>query len=204
MDSVWNVEDEIEANEKGGTIFFTLGASGSMKMIKSEVSQCSCTNGKGGGVYLATKERGELNFTFVGMKFGSNTARVGNDIFIECFNISSQINERQFQFDLRENSYSRIYAIDGIDYCEYKDDSNLIGLITIHQSDTIVVSSVNGSDERQCGTNDLPCNSINYGQMHLTLEYVSLLHIDTKNVIDGEMNLEEMGLKEGDRMEKNT
>ncbi|KAH7818013.1 uncharacterized protein MONOS_3140 [Monocercomonoides exilis] len=192
-------EDKAETSEKGGAIFFTLGASGSMKMIESEVSQCSCTNGKGGGVYLMTKERGELNFIFMGMKFSSNTARVGNDIFIECFNITSQINERQFQFDLRKDNFNRFNAIYGIDSCEYPNDTNLIGFITIHQSDTIIVRSVNGSNDRQCGTNTLPCYSVERGLMHLTSEYVSLLYVDTESVIGGEINLEEMSLSSKSR-----
>ncbi|KAH7830625.1 uncharacterized protein MONOS_667 [Monocercomonoides exilis] len=187
-------EGKAELGEKGGAIFFTLGASGSMKMIESTISHCSCTNGKGGGVYLATKETGFLNFTFVGMKFSANTAKVGNDIFIECFNITSQINESQFRFDLREGHYSRMNAIYGIDGCEHKEDTDLIDFVTIHQSDTIIVSSVNGSNERQCGTNTLPCHSIDNGLMHLTSDFVSLMFIVEESVIREEINLEEMSL----------
>ncbi|KAH7828114.1 uncharacterized protein MONOS_5057 [Monocercomonoides exilis] len=194
-------EDKAESSEKGGAIFFTLGKSGSMKMIKSEVSQCSCTNGKGGGVYLATKERGELNFTFVGMKFSANTASVGNDIFIECFNISSQINETQFQFDLRENHYSRINAIYGRDECDYPNDTDLIDFVTIHQSDTVIVSSVNGSDEKQCGTNTLPCASIDYGLMHLTSDFMSQMIVVEESAIGCEINLEEMSLSSKRKVE---
>ncbi|KAH7829318.1 uncharacterized protein MONOS_14253 [Monocercomonoides exilis] len=192
-------EDKAESSEKGGAIFFTLGASGSMKMVDSTISRCSCTNGKGGGVYLATKERGELNFTFVGMKFSSNTAKVGNDIYIECFNITSQINESQFQFDLRENHYSRINAIYGIDSCEHKDDTNLIGFITIHQSDTIVVSSVDGSNGRQCGTNTLPCDSIDHGLVHMTSDFISQMFVAKESVIEGELDLKEMSLSSKSR-----
>ncbi|KAH7826404.1 uncharacterized protein MONOS_4219fu4220 [Monocercomonoides exilis] len=194
-------EAKAETSEKGGAIFFTLGVSGSMKMIQSAISHCSCSEstGRGGGVYLATKERGELNFIFVGMRFSSNTASVGNDIFVECFNITSQINETQFQFDLREGHYSRINAIYGRDECDYPNDTDLIGFVTIHQSDTIVVSSVNGSNEKQCGTNALPCYSIEYGLVHLTSEYVSLLYVDTESVVGGEMNLEEMSLSSKNR-----
>ncbi|KAH7818088.1 uncharacterized protein MONOS_5720 [Monocercomonoides exilis] len=192
-------EDKAESSKKGGAIFFTLGASGSMKMIDSTISQCRCTNGKGGGVYLATKERGELNFTFVGMKFSANTARVGNDIFIEYFNISSQINESQFQFDLREGHYTRYNAIYGIDSCDHPGDTDLIGFITIHQSDTIIVSSVDGSNGKQCGTNTLPCDSIEHGLVHLTSEYVSLLYIDAESVIGGEIELKEMSLSSKSR-----
>eukprot|EP00770_Monocercomonoides_exilis_P011013 MONOS_10961.1-p1 / transcript=MONOS_10961.1 / gene=MONOS_10961 / organism=Monocercomonoides_exilis_PA203 / gene_product=unspecified product / transcript_product=unspecified product / location=Mono_scaffold00522:11750-23009(-) / protein_length=3655 / sequence_SO=supercontig / SO=protein_coding / is_pseudo=false len=194
-------EDKAETSEKGGALFFTLGASGSMKMIDSTISHCSCNNntGRGGGVYLATKETGELNFTFMGMKFSANTARVGNDIFIECFNITSQINERQFQFDLRENHYSRINAIYGIDSCDHQTDTDLIGLITIHQSDTIIVCNVNGSNEKQCGTNTLPCDSIEHGLVHLTSDFMSLMFIVEESVIGREINLEEMSLSSKSR-----
>ncbi|KAH7824583.1 uncharacterized protein MONOS_5323 [Monocercomonoides exilis] len=192
-------EDKAESSEKGGAIFFTLGASGSMKMVDSTISRCSCANGKGGGVYLATKERGFLDFTFVGMKFSSNTARVGNDIFIECFNVTSQINESQFQFDLREGNFTQFNAIYGIDRCEHKEDTDLIEFVTIHQSDTIIVSSVNGSDERQCGTNILPCDSIDHGLMHLTSDFMSVMIVVEESVIGEEIELEEMSLSSKNR-----
>ncbi|KAH7825312.1 uncharacterized protein MONOS_600 [Monocercomonoides exilis] len=194
-------EDKAELSEKGGAIFFTLGASGSMKMIDSTISHCSCSDstGRGGGVYLATKERGELDFTFMGMKFSANTARVGDDIFIECFNILSQINESQFRFDLREGHYTRINAIYGRDECDYPIDTDLIDFVTIHQSDTIIVSSVNGSNERQCGTNTLPCTSIDYGLMHLTSDFMSLMFIVEESVIGDEVNLKEMSLSSKNR-----
>ncbi|KAH7831741.1 uncharacterized protein MONOS_509 [Monocercomonoides exilis] len=194
-------EDKAETSEKGGAIFFMLGASGSMKMIDSTISHCCCSNstGRGGGVYLATKERGELNFTFMGMKFSANTASVGNDIFIECNNITSQINESQFQFDLREGHYSRINAIYGRDECDYQSDSDLIEFVTIHQSDTIIVSSAVGSNDRQCGTITLPCASIDHGLMHLTSDILSLIFVVEESVIGGEINLEEMSLSSKSR-----
>ncbi|KAH7828009.1 uncharacterized protein MONOS_10573 [Monocercomonoides exilis] len=189
-------EDKAESSEKGGAIFFTFGSSGSMKMIDSTISHCSCSNstGRGGGVYLATKERGELDFTFEGMKFSNNEARVGNDIFIECFNITLQINESQFQFDLHEGHFNRYNAIYGRDECDYPTDTDLIGFVTIHQSDTIIVSSVNGSNERQCGTNTLPCYSIDYGLMHLTSDFLSQMIVVEEGVIGGVFDLKEMSL----------
>ncbi|KAH7821438.1 uncharacterized protein MONOS_7931 [Monocercomonoides exilis] len=194
-------EDKAEESEKGGGIFFTLGASGSMKVIDSTISHCSCNNstGRGGGVYLATKERGFLDFAFMGMKFSANTAKVGNDIFVECFNITSQINERQFQFDLREGHYIRDNAIYGRDECDYLNDTDLIGFVTIHQSDTIIVSSVNGMNDRQCGTNTFPCDSIDYGLMHLTSDFMSQMIVIEMSAIDGEINLEEMSLSSKSR-----
>ncbi|KAH7826652.1 uncharacterized protein MONOS_7373 [Monocercomonoides exilis] len=194
-------EDKAESSEKGGATFFTLGASGSMKIIDSTISHCCCSNstGRGGGVYLATKERGELNITFMGMKFSANTASVGNDIFIECYNITSQINESQFQFDLREGRYSRINAIYGRDESDYQSDTDLIGFVTIHQSDTIIVNSVNGLNDKQCGTKTLPCASIDHGLIHLTSDILSLIFVVEKSVIEREFDLKEMSLSSKSR-----
>ncbi|KAH7825339.1 uncharacterized protein MONOS_575 [Monocercomonoides exilis] len=189
------VDNKAEASEKGGVMLFVLSGLGALRISKSTISRCCCSeSGKGGGVYLRSRETGRLDFVFEKMNWSANTAGVGNDIFVECYNITSQINETQFHFDLREKYYVQLNAIYGIDVTEHTGDTNLIDFITIHQSDTIVVSSENGSNERQCGTYTLPCYSIDYGLMHLTSEFMSLVFVDGASVINGELQLEEMSL----------
>eukprot|EP00770_Monocercomonoides_exilis_P014921 MONOS_14867.1-p1 / transcript=MONOS_14867.1 / gene=MONOS_14867 / organism=Monocercomonoides_exilis_PA203 / gene_product=unspecified product / transcript_product=unspecified product / location=Mono_scaffold01089:12442-17170(-) / protein_length=1553 / sequence_SO=supercontig / SO=protein_coding / is_pseudo=false len=189
------VDNKAEACEKGGVMLFVLSGSGAFHISKSTISRCCCSQkGKGGGVYLRSRETGRLNFVFEKMNWSANTAGVGNDIFIKCYNITSQINETQFHFDLREKYYVQLNAIYGADVTEHTGDTNLIDFITIHQSDTIIVSSENGSNERQCGTYTLPCYSIDYGLMHLTSEFMSLVFADGASVINGELQLEEMSL----------
>ncbi|KAH7827346.1 uncharacterized protein MONOS_16659 [Monocercomonoides exilis] len=112
----------------------------------SEVRQCSCVNGKGGGVYQATKERGDLNFSFVGMKSSENRAK----------------------------------------------------------SDTIVVISVDGSNEMQCGTNTLPCDSIDYVLIHMTSDIMRLMFVVEEGELGRDKNLNEMGLKWGESRERGT
>ncbi|KAH7831391.1 uncharacterized protein MONOS_16244 [Monocercomonoides exilis] len=133
------------------------------------------------------------------MKFSAFAARVGNEIFIECISITSQIYEKQFRFDLREGRYSRINAIYGIDSCEHKEDTDLIDFVTIHQSDTIIVSSVNGTNERRCGTNILPCASIDHGLVHLTSDFMSQMIVVEESAIEEEINLKEMSLSSKNR-----
>eukprot|EP00770_Monocercomonoides_exilis_P011273 MONOS_11219.1-p1 / transcript=MONOS_11219.1 / gene=MONOS_11219 / organism=Monocercomonoides_exilis_PA203 / gene_product=unspecified product / transcript_product=unspecified product / location=Mono_scaffold00551:37732-40956(+) / protein_length=1074 / sequence_SO=supercontig / SO=protein_coding / is_pseudo=false len=165
------------------------------------MSRCSCesNSGKGGGVYLESKERGVLSFVFEKVSFSANTAGVGNDIFVECYNISCQINETQFRFDLREESYARLNAIYGLDATEHTGSTNLIDFITIHQSDTIIVSGNGGVDERQCGTRSLPCQSIDYGLAHLTADFISQMFVDGESAIKGEVELDEMSLSSRSR-----
>ncbi|KAH7814838.1 uncharacterized protein MONOS_16128c1 [Monocercomonoides exilis] len=78
-------------------------------------------------------------------------------------------------------------------------DTDLIGFVTIHQSDTIIVSSVNGSNEKQCGTNTLPCYSIEHGLMHLTSELISQILVVEESVIGEEISLKEMSLSSKSR-----
>ncbi|KAH7828042.1 uncharacterized protein MONOS_9337 [Monocercomonoides exilis] len=128
-----------------------------------------------------------------------NTASVGNYVFIECFDITPQINEGQFQFDLLENHFSRINAIYGIDGCNHTSDTDLIGFVTILQSGTIVVSSVNEFIVKQCETNAFPCNSIDYRLMHLTSDLMSVMIVVDESVIGEEINLKEMSLSSKNR-----
>ncbi|KAH7816117.1 uncharacterized protein MONOS_18256 [Monocercomonoides exilis] len=140
-----------------------------------------------------------LSFVFEKVSFSANTAGVGNDIFVECYNISCQINETQFRFDLREESYARLNAIYGLDATEHTGSTNLIDFITIHQSDTIIVSGNGGVDERQCGTRSLPCQSIDYGLAHLTADFISQMFVDGESAIKGEVELDEMSLSSRSR-----
>ncbi|KAH7819022.1 uncharacterized protein MONOS_16110 [Monocercomonoides exilis] len=82
-----------------------------------------------------------------------------------------------------------------------KKDTDLIGFVTIHQSDTIIVSSVNGSNEKQCGTNTLPCYSIEHGLMHLTSDFMSQMIVVEESAIGYEINMREMSLSSKRKVE---
>ncbi|KAH7823872.1 uncharacterized protein MONOS_1089 [Monocercomonoides exilis] len=186
-------------SEKGGGVFEELESEGALAMIKSSVIQCGCDNdnGKGGGIYICSSSGGALSFLFEKMAFKGNNAKVGNDIFVECIDIESQINETQFRFDLRETAYMRLNAIYGIDTTNHKSDTNLMDFITIHQADTIILSSdpsKNGKNERQCETLKLPCLTMDYGLEHLTSDVESRLLVDVETLVEKEMDLEDLSM----------
>ncbi|KAH7830971.1 uncharacterized protein MONOS_4387 [Monocercomonoides exilis] len=186
-----------ERSMKGGVMLVSLLSEGSFKMSDSTVTRCCCSsNGKGGGVYLAAATAGKLDFLFSRVNFTANTAFVGNDIFIECHNITAQINETQFGFDV-EKVTDKAKAIFGIDKTDHSADTNLLDFITIYRADTIIVSSDpsrNGKDDRQCGTQYLPCLSIDYGLLHLSNNFVSQMFVDKASYLGGEAKMVEMGL----------
>ncbi|KAH7830708.1 uncharacterized protein MONOS_1790 [Monocercomonoides exilis] len=186
-------------SEKGGGIFEELHSEGALSMSKSSVIQCGCSNdnGKGGGIYIYANFEGALSFLFEKMAFKGNSAKVGNDIFVECVDIESQINETQFYFDLRDTAYTRLNAIYGIDSTNHKSDTNLMDFITIHQADTIILSSApskNGKNDRQCGTLKLPCLTIGYALSHLTNDVESRLLVDDESFVEKEMDLEDLSI----------
>ncbi|KAH7830795.1 uncharacterized protein MONOS_3582 [Monocercomonoides exilis] len=186
-------------SEKGGGVFEELHSEGALSMSKSSVIQCGCSNdnGKGGWIYIYANFEGALSFLFEKMTFKGNSAKVGNDIFVECVDIESQINETQFYFDLRDTAYTRLNAIYGIDSTNHKSDTNLMDFITIHQADTIILSSApskNGKNDRQCGTLKLPCLTIGYALSHLTNDVESRLLVDDESFVEKEMDLEDLSI----------
>ncbi|KAH7831721.1 uncharacterized protein MONOS_530 [Monocercomonoides exilis] len=184
----------------GGAVAFELMPDSSFDLSNSEVEQCVCSTsaGRGGGIYIKSSIRSSLSFLFYHDTFDSNIADVGRDIFIRCFDIKSQINETQFQFDLRESKYNRLNAIFGIDEHEYSSQPvNLIEFVVTYQADIIFVttnSSRGGEDTKKCGTQQLPCLSLAYAASHLTFDFKSQLVVMDEGKIDSELDLSNLML----------
>ncbi|KAH7826490.1 uncharacterized protein MONOS_2186 [Monocercomonoides exilis] len=185
---------------EGGAMLFKLNEGGLFDVLNTSVKQCGCSvsEGKGGGVYMKTELRGELDYVFDKVIFRRNTAFIGNDVFIVCDCIERQINETQFNIDFRDVEFIRQNAIFGMDTGEHKEEAiDLMSLIVKYQSDTIVVSSKEGkggSNEQQCGKPSLPCATIGFGLRHLTHDFFSQIFIDDESVIDEEIGLDTLTL----------
>eukprot|EP00770_Monocercomonoides_exilis_P013238 MONOS_13185.1-p1 / transcript=MONOS_13185.1 / gene=MONOS_13185 / organism=Monocercomonoides_exilis_PA203 / gene_product=unspecified product / transcript_product=unspecified product / location=Mono_scaffold00788:298-9083(-) / protein_length=2902 / sequence_SO=supercontig / SO=protein_coding / is_pseudo=false len=187
------------SSEEGGAVFFSLSSDGSLRVEETRIAQCSCSvsSGRGGGGYLKCVERGELLFLFKNVTFSGDEAFVGRDIFVECTNISNQINETQFVMDLRADSYIRLNAIFGIDPT-LSEPADLMDLITIYQSATIVVSNIfgnGGGNDRQCGTSTHPCLSLGYGVGHLAGDFLRVVAIDEQCEIEKEVELNDITIQ---------
>ncbi|KAH7821633.1 uncharacterized protein MONOS_7290 [Monocercomonoides exilis] len=190
-------------SQKGGVAFIKLPEEGSFSVLNSTMIRCCCSNeGKGGAFYIDATGSGSLHFLFQSVIFTGNTAKVGNDIYVSCHNISEQINETQFKFDLREGVYVRQNAIYGMDKTDHREDTNLLDFITIYQADTIIVSSLRengGRNDRQCGTYALPCLSLDYAIAHVTADFESHVVVDGASVIESEIGLDNVLLSSRSR-----
>ncbi|KAH7830654.1 uncharacterized protein MONOS_14774 [Monocercomonoides exilis] len=194
-------------SQKGGAVFVKLGEGGRFSVMRSTMMRCCCSDeGKGGVFYIEAMRSGVLDFVFQSVSFAGNTAKVGNDIYVSCQNITAQINETQFRFDLREGVYVRQNAIYGIDATDHIADTNLMDFITIYQSDTIVVSSLSeygGENERQCGTYVLPCLSLGYAISHVTSDFDSRLIVDGGTFIEEDLTLDRLLLASRSKSQSN-
>ncbi|KAH7831812.1 uncharacterized protein MONOS_1961 [Monocercomonoides exilis] len=180
-------------SKKGGVVEFRLNEGGEFRMKGGKIvqSSCSITQGRGGGVYLGTELGGDLNFVFEKVSLSGNNAFVGRDIFVECANISRQINESQFKMDLRQEVYIQGNAIYGVDK-RSETPVNLMDLITVYQAATIVVSSVlgkGGRNWRKCGTVEQPCLTLGYGLDHVVAEFNSMLAVDGESEVEMEIDI---------------
>eukprot|EP00770_Monocercomonoides_exilis_P011378 MONOS_11322.1-p1 / transcript=MONOS_11322.1 / gene=MONOS_11322 / organism=Monocercomonoides_exilis_PA203 / gene_product=unspecified product / transcript_product=unspecified product / location=Mono_scaffold00562:38347-40067(+) / protein_length=552 / sequence_SO=supercontig / SO=protein_coding / is_pseudo=false len=182
---------------KGGVCLFELSEGGVMRMVDCLMVRCGCSmEGRGGGVYVATRLTEDLDFCFVNMNFSANSAKAGRDIFVECHRISRQINETQFLMDLRESVYVRLNAICGIDRTEHTSEPiDLMSIIAIFQSDIIVLSNAlgkNGKNERNCGSRANPCLSIEYGLGHVTRDVEARMLVDEESKLMSEVDLHDL------------
>ncbi|KAH7815185.1 uncharacterized protein MONOS_8755 [Monocercomonoides exilis] len=184
------------SSAKGGAVFADLSKESMIRVVNSKVIQCGCsvTMGRGGGLYLALKYSGELGMLFERDEFDSNSGKEGRDIFVECWNISRQINETLFKLDLRESEFVRYNAIFGVD-SESSEVVDLMDFILIYQSETIVVSSIEwkgGKDIKKCGTAKDPCYSIEYGVTHLAASDDMRIRVDGAGEIGSELDLKDV------------
>ncbi|KAH7818277.1 uncharacterized protein MONOS_10188 [Monocercomonoides exilis] len=186
--------------QKGGCILIELCEDGKFHLKESVVEMCGCStsNGRGGGLYLKTEFTAKLSIQIEPMKLESNTAQVGRDIFIECSDLNTQLNETMFKMDFNPSAFVHLNALYGIDRNEFSSvPVNLLDFILIYQSDTIIVSSEQtkgGNDTKQCGTLALPCATIGYPLIHLTHKVDSWLLVDLQSVIDCEIKLCDVNL----------
>eukprot|EP00770_Monocercomonoides_exilis_P016472 MONOS_16440.1-p1 / transcript=MONOS_16440.1 / gene=MONOS_16440 / organism=Monocercomonoides_exilis_PA203 / gene_product=unspecified product / transcript_product=unspecified product / location=Mono_scaffold01741:573-6221(+) / protein_length=1298 / sequence_SO=supercontig / SO=protein_coding / is_pseudo=false len=152
----------------GGGVCVAVAVDGRFEMNDTVVEGCEAVEGKGGGVYLRStvEEREALGFVLGNVEFGKNKALVGRDVYVRCWEIESQISERQFVLDLREPRYDRENAIWG---GEGEKEEDLIPLIVVYRSELIFVCGADGegSDSKPCGNSTLPCRSLDYGLSHV-------------------------------------
>eukprot|EP00770_Monocercomonoides_exilis_P016065 MONOS_16016.1-p1 / transcript=MONOS_16016.1 / gene=MONOS_16016 / organism=Monocercomonoides_exilis_PA203 / gene_product=unspecified product / transcript_product=unspecified product / location=Mono_scaffold01460:4161-8347(+) / protein_length=1271 / sequence_SO=supercontig / SO=protein_coding / is_pseudo=false len=181
--------------QKGGCILIKLCEDGNFHLKESIVEMCGCStsNGRGGGLYLRTELAAKLSIQIEPMKFEANTAYVGRDIFIECNDLNTQLNETMFKMDFDPSVFVHVNAMSGIDKNEYSSEPvNLLDFILIYQSDTVIVSSEQskgGKDTKQCRTTALPCATIGYSLIHLTHKVDSRLLVDLQSVTNCEIEL---------------
>ncbi|KAH7821332.1 uncharacterized protein MONOS_11935 [Monocercomonoides exilis] len=140
--------------------------------------------GRGGGLNLDCVDPAdptpnpipELPFRISSILFNHNNAKVGKDVFINCRNISEQIDEILFDLDFDQPSLQTETAMNANDTVE--KDMNIIPLIKFFKSEIISLSALNGSDStKQCGSETLPCKSINVGITYLSAGIIRVVLI---------------------------
>ncbi|KAH7821308.1 uncharacterized protein MONOS_9370 [Monocercomonoides exilis] len=186
------------SSTKGGAVMFSLHEGRSLRITDSTFTQCNCSysNGRGGALFISAKSHKELDFLLNHVSFAFNLAHVGWNVFVECYNISSQINETQFKLDFRTIP-SQLHLFSGCDATDHTDDTDLMQFITIYQDSTIVVSNApnkSSTNSRLCGSYEQPCISLGYALEHLVRTFESRLMIDQQTFIESEIDLKNLSM----------
>ncbi|KAH7819425.1 uncharacterized protein MONOS_15285 [Monocercomonoides exilis] len=154
---------------------------------------CSTGNGRGGGIMIGAldpnvehvnTEMPPLGLRLENIRFMMNDAFVGKDVFIRCDSIELQLNERLFVLDFSQEALKGKDSMCGSDG-EGKVDVDLIPLITFYYSSQVFVC-VNGSDNRQCGAQNNPCESIGNAVQHIQRSIANMIFIDGEGMMGEE------------------
>ncbi|KAH7816980.1 uncharacterized protein MONOS_8707 [Monocercomonoides exilis] len=162
-------------------------------MFIRDVCVCSTGNGRGGGMMIdaldpnvehVNTEMPPLGLRLENIRFMMNDAFVGKDVFIRCDSIELQLNERLFGLDFSQEALKGKDSMCGSDG-EGKVDVDLILLITFYYSSQVFVC-VNGSDNRQCGAQNNPCESIGNAVLHIQRSIGNTIWIDGEGMMGEE------------------
>ncbi|KAH7830201.1 uncharacterized protein MONOS_4340 [Monocercomonoides exilis] len=154
---------------------------------------CSTGNGRGGGMMIdafdpnvkhANTKIPSLGLRLENIRFMMNDAFVGKDVFIRCDSIDSQLNERLFELDFSQEALKGENSMCGSDG-EGKVDLDLIPLITFYYSAQVFVC-VSGSDNRQCGAQNNPCETIGNAVQHIQRTIGNTIWIDEEGMMGEE------------------
>ncbi|KAH7819645.1 uncharacterized protein MONOS_13676 [Monocercomonoides exilis] len=194
-----------ERSEEGGGVKVCLKSGESEFKVKGcsfVMCMCSTVDGRGGGLMIdAVDPKAEsvetkipaLGVRLENIRFVMNEAFVGKDVFIKCYSIAGQVNETLFVLDFSQDALKSNNSICGRDDVD-KVDVDLIPFITFYYSEQVFVS-VNGSESRQCGAQEKPCQSICCGVRHIEKNLMNVLWIDGECLIGGVCEIGDMNVK---------
>ncbi|KAH7826222.1 uncharacterized protein MONOS_8318 [Monocercomonoides exilis] len=191
------------ASLRGGGLRMCLSMEGSLEVSNSMFVYCiASSEGRGGGLYLDCVDPADplpnpipkLPFRMNSIRFNNNDAKVGKDVFINCHNISEQIDETIFDLDYEELSIQADDSFNAED--TFEKDKNFIPLINLYKNKFIFLSAVDSDDSmKQCGSEILPCKSINVGIIHLSSGFVRVVFIKDATSIANETKIKDATVK---------
>ncbi|KAH7819567.1 uncharacterized protein MONOS_7027 [Monocercomonoides exilis] len=194
-----------ERSEEGGGVKMCLKSGESELKVRGcslVMCMCSTADGRGGGMMIdavdpkaesVEKEMPALGVRLENIRFVMNEAFVGKDVFIKCYSIAGQVNETLFVLDFSQDALKSNNSICGRDDVD-KVDVDLIPLITFYYSEQVFLS-VNGSESRQCGAQEKPCQSICCGARHIERSVANMILIDGECLIGGVCEIRDLNVK---------
>ncbi|KAH7827902.1 uncharacterized protein MONOS_244 [Monocercomonoides exilis] len=153
----------------GGAVAVDIGGESVVNVRDCRMEECSArfgvgSNGKGGAMFLAL--RSSTSFFTLGavLAFTSNSAKFGNDVFVEAPKLDLAVTTSSFQFFDKNQPFSRDAAC-GTDSRWENVAIPLVFYLMEREQDVSVAGG--GEDVTICGFAEYPCKTISFG---LTLQ----------------------------------
>jgi hypothetical protein len=154
-----------EGSEEGGVIRHKGTSYSSVRVESCLFKSCKCSerSGRGGGMFIVIGDLYE-NPLFCNISFLINSAFVGRDMYIYCYDLKLIVNSSSFSFYFLNEM--KVNSIVGRDKKYFVEEIDLIHLLNRFCSSEVYVSD-SGMDDEICGMKEYQCKSINVSYEHL-------------------------------------
>ncbi|KAH7829998.1 uncharacterized protein MONOS_465 [Monocercomonoides exilis] len=153
--------------------------------------------GRGGGLFISVSDITKpeiknsnfdpLNFQLTNLVFKENYASIGRDLFLQCPRLIELVTPENFAFSLDPPLFNRENAIFGSEttlssfmassLSHPLTDFNLLNFLINFKDVQISISSSTGMDFLSCGTESLPCKTVEVGREHLLKDEEGMQHL---------------------------
>ncbi|KAH7822052.1 uncharacterized protein MONOS_6819 [Monocercomonoides exilis] len=183
---------------KGGVISTTIDNNFGCYFIRTNFSNCFCSNnGYGGVIYIdMTLHGGSISklasMTFNLIQSSSNSAKNGSLAFLFCQDYKTQLNDILFPLDAAKVKEEFSIAAMNEGETEIVDAIKLYAYTRF----TNVYVSETSKDDQNCGELENPCFSLEKGASHLSLTDFGMLSIVDSALLSNDIRLTNAGLSQ--------
>ncbi|KAH7829830.1 uncharacterized protein MONOS_11304 [Monocercomonoides exilis] len=169
---------------KGGSLLISVAKGGTFIFDKNIVEECKVpgSNGLGGGIHLTFQDK-NLSYSLQNLIFSLNDAQYGKDVYLVCPMPRRLIDPLLWSGSAKQgDEYNLTMWV--FDPNDPDVNMTLLRYLFSSEDDTIFVSTNEGRNTMNCGSEQVPCSDVFYGYNRLG-DNKFVIHVLNVGELDG-------------------